>query len=207
MQGHGHQREVARGAPVFVGAHARRRGHAARRCSACVCIPPLWSRRRGGTSNGIRCGRRGGTEPSPADGPPTDFAVAPRLRVRNDAATQRDAALHAPGHDPDRVTAAVARRTASSGGVAATRSRRRPWRPGANGRPAAAPRSTARPPPTARTEPPAPPCPVCMSVTPQHTGKLAGARVTPARATTKYHGEFPCGTPLASRVLMKSTSP
>ena len=131
VQGHGHQREVARGAPVFAGAHARRRGHAARRCSACVCIPPLWSRRRGGTSNGIRCGRRGGTEPSPADGPPTDFAVAPRLRVRNDAATQRDAALHAPGHDPDRVTAAVARRTASSGGVAATRSRRWPWRPGA----------------------------------------------------------------------------
>ena len=74
-------------------------------------------------------GRRGGTEPPPADGPPTNFAVAPRLRVRNDAATQRDAALHAPGHDPDEVTAAAARRTASSGGVAATRSRRRPWRP------------------------------------------------------------------------------
>ena len=76
-------------------------------------------------------GCRGNTEPPPT-GPPTSLLRRTvELPVHDNAATQRDAALHAPGHDPDRVTAAMACRTASSGGVAATRSRRRSWRPGA----------------------------------------------------------------------------
>ena len=43
---HGHQREVGRGAPGFVGAHARRRGHAARHRFAHERTPPGPSHRR-----------------------------------------------------------------------------------------------------------------------------------------------------------------
>ena len=135
---------------------------------------------------------------------PPARSVAPwEVPVRDNAATQRDAALHGPAHDPDGVAAATARRTARWGGVAPTRSRRRPWRPGANARPAAAPRARRHGRPRRRgLDHPPPTSPLHVRDLPAHAGVRGGAR--DARAGDhQYHGGNPCGM-APSRVLTNS---
>ena len=175
--GPSHEREVGRGVPGFVGARARRHGHAARRRFAPDRTPLGRSHRRGGALNGVlwRPSRRhGATAGRPPSAP---SRRAPRARQRLDAprrrwprARMRTRRWHGRSADSRTATLCVSRRT--------TRPADLRGGPRANGR-RGTPCSTVRPPPTARIGPPAPHVPSARPRPSQRAQGVAGDAQTP----------------------------